>query len=312
MILASYYYDSIFCSDSNYKLNKKRVTVTLATRLLLRVWPTFKLWVSISTKASYPPLRITHFRNCVPRLVIFVVIRWMCLCKGKLKLTLHKQARKKELVYAACYVGPQAPHWHVSLRFSWWLSDLFFDRLTEVDFITDKHAAYLGLKMRFEIRIDYPAFVANDVSVRCKARNTNSVVLNISIVRHYSVQVQSVSQDDDQTSDLNCISFQWASYENTSPTPGCWSALIISHIEDDFIFFFFHTSKQTYVPDLTSLRTLVIILVTDLFANARHDRRHWPLCEDSSSSSFINRRLRHFFSADNTPCLRQKKTFVNS
>ena len=32
----------------------------------------------------------------------------------------------------------------------------------------------------------------------------------------------------------------------------------------------FHASKQTYVPDLASVATLVIILVTDLFANARH------------------------------------------
>ena len=46
------------------------------------------------------------------------------------------------------------------------------------------------------------------------------------------------------------------------------------HIEDDFIF---HTSKQTYVPDLTCFRTLVIILVTELFANDRHDPRHYIL-----------------------------------
>ena len=40
--------------------------------------------------------------------------------------------------------------------------------------------------------------------------------------------------------------------------------------------FIFHTSKQMYVPDLTSLRTLVIVVVTILFANTRHPshRRH--------------------------------------
>ena len=57
------------------------------------------------------------------------------------------------------------------------------------------------------------------------------------------------------------------------------------HIEDDFIFY---TSKQTYVPDLTCLQTLVTILVTD----TRHHPRHWLLCEYSSSpSTYINRRL---------------------
>jgi hypothetical protein len=77
------------------------------------------------------------------------------------------------------------------------------------------------------------------------------------------------------------------------------------HIGDDFIF---HTSKQTYVPDLNCFQTLVIILVTELFANDRHDTRHYPLCEESSSpSTFINRRLRFFFNADNSPYLHNKK-----
>ena len=38
----------------------------------------------------------------------------------------------------------------------------------------------------------------NDVFVRCKSRIANSVVLNISIIGHYSIEL--LSRDDDQTS----------------------------------------------------------------------------------------------------------------
>ena len=49
----------------------------------------------------------------------------------------------------------------------------------------------------------------------------------------------------------------------------------------------FHTSKQMYVPELTSLKTLVITFVTNLFSNTRHHRRHKTLWEHSSSPSSL-------------------------
>ena len=101
-----------------------------------------------------------------------------------------------------------------------------------------------------------------DVSVKCKARNANSVVMNISIVGHYSIQP--VSQDDILTKDFNRITFKRVSYERTSATRGYWSALKISDIsKTPPSFIFICSSKQMSVPDLTSLLILVIVVVTN-------------------------------------------------
>ena len=128
-----------------------------------------------------------------------------------------------------------------------------------------------------------------------QARNANSVVLSISIIGSSLPIRQAIST----------VFHSIGLCMRALLQPRVAEVLgVFRHIEDDFIF---HSSKQTYVPDLTCLQTLVTILVTDLFANTRHHRRHWPLCEHSSSpSTYINRRLGFLFNADNTPCLHNK------
>ena len=95
----------------------------------------------------------------------------------------------------------------------------------------------------------------NDV---CKARNTNSVVVNISIG---DCSILPVSQDDVQTSDLDRI-----------PSKGLADNEHSEHIGDTFHLFSY--IEVNVCPDLTSLRTLVIVVVTKLFANTRHYCRH--------------------------------------
>lgn len=79
-----------------------------------------------------------------------------------------------------------------------------------------------------EVEFAMTRFITFRKLMKCKARNANSVVMNISIVGHYSIQP--VSQDDVQTSDLNRVSFQRVSYESTSAIRAYGSALNISDI----------------------------------------------------------------------------------
>ena len=149
-------------------------------------------------------------------------------------------------------------------------------------YLLQSGAVYMELEFgKWYVEVEFTmALSQNIVSVRCWARNANSGF------EHFCWVWPSLK-----------VTFREA-ISTVFPSKGlCMRAF--RHIEDDFIF---HKSKQTYVPDLTCLQTLVTILVTEVFANTRHHRRHWLLCEYSSSpSTYINRRLGFYFKCRQHP-----------
>ena len=137
------------------------------------------------------------------------------------------------------YVLPSGAYFEVGLSATkivhmemecWW------ERYVEVEFTTIGPVHHLS---------------QNDV---CKARNTNSVVVNISIV-HCSTLL--VSQDDAQTSDLDRI-----------PSKGLANNEHSKHIDDTFIFFIHRRHLHLSYIEAN------VCSWPNLSANTRHRRRH--------------------------------------
>ena len=110
----------------------------------------------------------------------------------------------------------------------------------------------------------------NDVSVKCEARNANDIVMKISIIRHNSIQLSLKMTFRQAISTL---------FSSNGLIMGALQQPGITEVLSKCSRSRFHLSyiEAIYVPDLSSLRTLVIVVVTDLFMNTRHHRRHLPL-----------------------------------